>query len=193
VTNAGIHGKVMEIHSLSQDATQQMTESLSQSRELRDATEKVQGLVARFRLGSSAFDRVFAVAQQYRDRIEAWLGEQADAGVDLFDRNYQPLPNADRAKYRTGYDVRVEDGLRKLLDAILNEMEGLRYSFCVDENGYTPSHNTKYSRPISGDRAQDLLHSRVKRKFDDDRACAPPQQRGVAAAILHPRHRRAAE
>jgi len=67
-TNADINGKVSEIHGLSQDAGRKMTESLEQSRELRDATERVQGLVARFRLGSSAFDRVFAITQDFRDR-----------------------------------------------------------------------------------------------------------------------------
>lgn len=167
-TNTDINGKVTEIHDLSQDAGRKMTESLEQSRELRDSTERVQSLVARFRLGSSAFDRVFAIAEDYRDRIEAWLTEQAGQGLDLFDTNYQPIPGSDPPKFRTSYDTRIEDGLRKHLDGVLGEMDGLRYSFCVDQNGYTPSHNTKYSQPPSGDRAKDLLHSRVKRKFDDD-------------------------
>jgi methyl-accepting chemotaxis protein len=167
-TNADINGKVTEIHDLSQDAGRKMTESLEQSRELRDSTERVQSLVARFRLGASAFDRVFAIAEDYRNRIEAWFEEQAAQGVDLFDVDYQAVPGSDPPKFRTSYDTRIEDGLRKFLDAILSEMDGLRYSFCVDQNGYTPSHNTKYSQAVTGDRAKDLLHSRVKRKFDDD-------------------------
>jgi methyl-accepting chemotaxis protein len=167
-TNADINGKVTEIHDLSQDAGRKMTESLEQSRELRDSTERVQSLVARFRLGASAFDRVFAIAEDYRNRIEAWFEEQAAQGLDLFDVNYQTIPGSDPPKFRTSYDTRVEDGLRKFLDAILSEMDGLRYSFCVDQNGYTPSHNTKYSQAATGDRAKDLLVSRVKRKFDDD-------------------------
>lgn len=167
-TNADINGKVTEIHDLSQDTGRKMTESLEQSRELRDSTERVQSLVARFRLGASAFDRVFAIAEDNRNRIEAWFEEQAAQGVDLFDVNYQTVPGSDPPKFRTSYDTRIEDGLRKFLDAVLGEMEGLRYSFCVDRNGYTPSHNTKYSQPVTGDRAKDLLHSRVKRKFDDD-------------------------
>lgn len=167
-TNADINGKVTEIHDLSQDAGRKMTESLEQSRELRDSTERVQSLVARFRLGASAFDRVFAITEDYRNRIEAWFEEQAAQGLDLFDINYQAVPGSDPPKFRTSYDTRIEDGLRKFLDAILGEMDGLRYSFCVDHNGYTPSHNTKYSQPATGDRAKDLLHSRVKRKFDDD-------------------------
>lgn len=167
-TNADINGKVTEIHDLSQDTGRKMTESLEQSRELRDSTERVQSLVARFRLGASAFDRVFAIAEDYRNRIETWFEEQAAQGVDLFDMNYQTVPGSDPPKFRTSYDTRIEDGLRKFLDAVLGEMEGLRYSFCVDRNGYTPSHNTKYSQPVTGDRAKDLLHSRVKRKFDDD-------------------------
>ncbi len=167
-TNENVTTKVSDIHGLSREVTKQMTESLSQSRELRDATERVQGLVARFRLGSSSFDRVFDLATACRDSIEAWLQIQANEGVDLFDENYRQVPDTDPPRYHTAYDGRVEDGLRRFLDASLAEMDGLRYVFCVDRNGYATSHNAKFSRPLTGDREQDLLHSRVHRKFNDD-------------------------
>ncbi|MBK8016876.1 MAG: methyl-accepting chemotaxis protein [Betaproteobacteria bacterium] len=167
-TNQDVHSKVRDIHGLSREVTRQMTDSLTQSRELRDATERVQGLVARFRLGSSSFDRIFDITSNYRDRIESWLAKESESGLDLFDTQYRQILDSDPPRFHTNYDERIETGLRRYLDEVLSEMEGLRYSFCVDRNGYTPSHNTKFSRPLTGDRAQDLLHSRVKRKFDDD-------------------------
>jgi methyl-accepting chemotaxis protein len=167
-THADIHAKVEGIHDLSGDVARRMDESMGQSRELREATERVQGLVSRLRLGNSAFDRVYSVTESYRYRIEAWLSAQAERGLDPFDRDYQPIPGADSPKFRTRYDGQIEAGLRGFLDGILGDMEGLRYGFCVDVNGYTPSHNTMYSQAPTGEREHDLRHCRVKRKFDDD-------------------------
>lgn len=167
-TNDEVHRNVRDIHGLSGEVASQMDDSLKHSRELRDATERVQGLVARFRMGASSFDRVFDITLTYRNRIQAWLAQQHGHGVDVFDTNYRVIPDTDPPRFHTSYDQQIEAGLRELLDGILGEMEGLRYSFCVDANGYTPSHNTKFSRPLTGNKAQDLLHSRVKRKFEDD-------------------------
>lgn len=167
-SNEAVHRNVRDIHGLSREVSVEMTDSLAHSRTLRDATERVQGLVARFRMGASAFDRIFDITWTYRDRIEAWLTTQLDGGADLFDTRYVPVPDTDPPRYHTSYDRQIESGLRTLLDGILGEMDGLRYSFCVDVNGYTPSHNARFSKPLTGDKAQDLLHSRVKRKFEDD-------------------------
>ena len=37
----------------------------------------------------------------------------------------------------------------------------------VDENGYLPTHNTRFQKPLTGDPEQDLAGNRTKRKFDD--------------------------
>jgi HAMP domain-containing protein len=37
----------------------------------------------------------------------------------------------------------------------------------VDENGYLPTHNTRFQKPVTGDTEQDLAGNRTKRKFDD--------------------------
>jgi methyl-accepting chemotaxis protein len=168
VNNNFIHGRVSEIHSLSTSVSERMRESRDYSGELGQTAERLQGLVAQFKVGDSTFDRIFDITRSYRDRIEAWLQQESNGGADLFDRNYIQIPNSDPPKYHTVYDERIESRLRTFLDGILSEMQGLRYSFCVDENGYTPSHNTKFSEPLTGNREHDILHNRVKRKFDDE-------------------------
>jgi methyl-accepting chemotaxis protein len=37
----------------------------------------------------------------------------------------------------------------------------------VDENGYAPTHNSKFAQPLTGDHEHDLKASRDKRMFDD--------------------------
>jgi methyl-accepting chemotaxis protein len=108
------------------------------------------------------------LAQRFRDKVQAFMQSQADAGVDIFDRNYQRVPNTDPPKYRTSYDSKVEVGLRQIGDEVLQQMPKLRFAFFMDENGYAPAHNSIFSKTLTGDRAVDLLASRDKRIFDDE-------------------------
>lgn len=41
------------------------------------------------------------------------------------------------------------------------------YAICVDRRGYCPSHNLRYSRPLTGNREADKEHNRTKRIFED--------------------------
>jgi methyl-accepting chemotaxis protein len=166
--NGEVHSRVMEIYDLSSDVSRQMGDSLSHSKDLRTATEKLQGVAARYRLGEGGLDRITSVAQLFRDRVQAYLQSQADAGVDVFDRNYRPVPHTNPPKYRTSYDSQCEAELRRLGDEVLVEIPALRFAFFVDENGYAPSHNTRYSKPPTGDPKVDLMASRDKRIFDDE-------------------------
>ena len=38
----------------------------------------------------------------------------------------------------------------------------------VDRNGYLPTHNSKYTQPLTGDYKTDLVGNRTKRIFDHD-------------------------
>nr|MCU0869601.1 methyl-accepting chemotaxis protein [Burkholderiales bacterium] len=103
--NAENQARVDAIHALSREVSKRMSESLRQSRELRDATETVQSLVARFRLGSSAFDRVFGATEAARDRIAEVLEQALARGVDVFDTRYRPIPDTDPPRFHTRYDA----------------------------------------------------------------------------------------
>jgi methyl-accepting chemotaxis protein len=37
----------------------------------------------------------------------------------------------------------------------------------VDRNGYLPTHNLRYSQPLTGNLANDLVNNRTKRIFND--------------------------
>ena len=37
----------------------------------------------------------------------------------------------------------------------------------VDENGYFPTHNRKFAKPLTGDYQKDLVNNRTKRIFSD--------------------------
>jgi methyl-accepting chemotaxis protein len=166
--NGEVHERVTQITDLSSSVSKQMGDSIDHSRGLREATEKLQSLSAGYRLGSGIVDQIIMLAQSFRDKVQTFMQAQADAGADIFDRNYQRVPKTDPPKFRTSYDARVEAGLRQIGDEVLNQMPKLRFAFFMDENGYAPSHNSVFSKPPTGDPKIDLLSSRDKRIFDDE-------------------------
>jgi methyl-accepting chemotaxis protein len=86
--------------------------------------------------------------------------------AQVFDTNYQVIPNTNPPKYSTGYDSFTDANLRAFEDSFLNDGDVL-FAAAVDINGYLPTHNTKYAQPLTGDLEKDKLGSRTKRIFND--------------------------
>ncbi|MGX9463332.1 methyl-accepting chemotaxis protein [Shewanella sp. A14] len=87
--------------------------------------------------------------------------------AQLFDANYQPIPNTDPQKFTTGFDRFTDTNLPSIQEAILKNNPDIIYAGAVDVRGYFPTHNLKFSQPLTGNREQDLAGNRTKRIFDD--------------------------
>ncbi|MGZ5799125.1 MAG: methyl-accepting chemotaxis protein [Burkholderiaceae bacterium] len=85
----------------------------------------------------------------------------------LFDRSYTPIPATNPTKYTTEFDKFTDCVLPELQENLLIKMPQLIYAGAVDNNGYFPTHNEKYSQPLTGDYDRDLLNNRTKRIFND--------------------------
>jgi len=85
---------------------------------------------------------------------------------DLFDADYQPIPHTDPQKYHTRYDTFLDKMIQDIEDAYLKD-DHVVYAVLVDRNGYLPTHNSKFTQPLTGDRAKDVLANRTKRIFND--------------------------
>lgn len=114
-----------------------------------------------------------------RGRIEALVGAQLigkvmdeaiDNGVfsvkDAFDKNYIPIPGFEPEKYHTKYDSYLDKAILAMEDEFLKD-DSVVYAVAVDVNGYLPTHNTRYQKPITGDQKKDLVGNRTKRIFND--------------------------
>ncbi len=91
----------------------------------------------------------------------------------VFDTNYQkivagPLAGAVIPKYHTAYDRFLDTTIQKIEDAYVDEDSMVVFAVLVDHNGYLPTHNTKYSKALTGDAEQDKVGNRTKRIFDDE-------------------------
>lgn len=169
LTNGEIHGRVNEIHRLTLDVTKEMEESQKSSKDLSRITEDMQEMILRFKTGQGSYEKVILTAKQHRDLIQQKLEEMRGKGIDIFDRNYKPVPNTNPQKYKTLYDSQIDNDLQSLYDQALGEIEGASYAACVDINGYSATHNSKYSKPLTGNPETDAIWSRDKRIYNDEK------------------------
>jgi methyl-accepting chemotaxis protein len=85
----------------------------------------------------------------------------------LFERRYTPIPNTDPPKHSSSFDAFTDRVLPDLQEGLLLSMPQLAYAGAVDNNGYFPTHNKKFSQPLTGDYAVDFVNNRTKRIFND--------------------------
>ncbi len=119
----------------------------------------------------TSHDAIRGVAQRAAREVGK-LFEQAIAGgqiseAALFDRSYKPIPNTNPPKHATAFDAFTDRVLPALQEQILEQMPQLAYAGAVDNNGYFPTHNRKFSKPLTGNYDTDLVNNRTKRIFND--------------------------
>ncbi|NHC06051.1 methyl-accepting chemotaxis protein [Azonexus fungiphilus] len=166
-TNAQVHDSVRQVHELSVEVAGSMQDSGQTTEMLSKATESVQELVSRFKIGRGAFDENVDKARLFRDQIQDKLAALAASGVDIWDQNYRPQPNTSPQKYEVSYCAAFEQQVQPIFESALASLRGGVYALIVDNRGYGAIHNQKYSRPLTGNYQADLVGNRTRRIWDD--------------------------
>jgi methyl-accepting chemotaxis protein len=86
---------------------------------------------------------------------------------DLFDVNYQTITNTNPPKFSTKYDKFTDATLPEIQEPLLQQFKQMIYAGAVDKNGYFPTHNLCFSKPLTGDYDTDFSANRTKRMFND--------------------------
>jgi len=98
------------------------------------------------------------------------IEEAIDNGVfsvkDAFDTEYELIGNFDPPKYHTKYDFYIDKAILGLQDEFLED-KSIIFAVAVDKNGYLPTHNTRFQKPITGNPDVDRVGNRTKRVFND--------------------------
>jgi methyl-accepting chemotaxis protein len=112
-------------------------------------------------------DAVQAAAAQIGALFEAALAAGEISAADLFDRDYRPLPHTDPQQLLARFTAFTD----RVLPAIQEPLLALdaRVVFCaaVDDNGYLPTHNLKFSEPQGSDPVWNAANCRNRRLFND--------------------------
>src|SRR3546814_7093231 len=110
-------------------------------------------MLAAFRTGNTPFDALAAMLDSLQVACKKLLLQARDQGTDIFDQQYQLIPNSNPPRYHTRYDGSIDQQLTQLLDYMLEQLPGGFLPFLLDKNANCPTHNTRYSRHHKGNLA----------------------------------------
>jgi len=108
-------------------------------------------------------------ARQYGDVLDSAIDSGLLTVGDVFDRALVEIRGynwAGKPKFHTRYDAFTDRAVLAFQDKFL-EYDDFIFAVGVDLQGYLPTHNTRFQKPITGIPEQDLAGNRSKRIFDD--------------------------
>jgi methyl-accepting chemotaxis protein len=120
----------------------------------------------------TGFDmQIKALAENCRNEVQSEMEKLISSNrismAQMFDTFYIPIPNTNPQKFKTQYDKLTDEVLRIILDKYLEKDKRILFVVAVDRNGYLPTHNTRYSRPLTDDDDFNTKNNRTKRLFND--------------------------
>lgn len=107
-------------------------------------------------------------AQQVSELFERHIDSNEISERELFDSNYQQIPNTNPQKYTTQFDLFTDKVLPTIQESLLAKFSSMIYAGAVDANGYFPTHNKKFSKALTGKYDIDFANNRTKRIFNDE-------------------------
>ncbi len=112
--------------------------------------------------------QVIALAADVSTAFEAGVKSgRIDIG-SLFDRNYAAVSGSDPVQYTTRFTEFTDAVLPSIQERAAGSDERITFCAAVDENGYLPTHNRKFSQPQRpGDSVWNTANCRNRRIFND--------------------------
>ena len=169
-TTAEISQKINQVSDTANEIQAQMEHSVVTFSELTLTAEKIYSTVGKFKVGNH-HDLIKGYLVEQRDKAVATLEDAIKSGristEALFSTDYKPVPNTMPQKYSTPFDRLFDELISPIQELTINKDNSMYYAICVDRSGYVPSHNLRYSKPLTGDFMKDKDNNRTKRIFND--------------------------
>ncbi|HAD05135.1 MAG: hypothetical protein A2091_01320 [Desulfuromonadales bacterium GWD2_61_12] len=147
-----------QVASGAQETTQAIAELTGLAERLKDLMED--------ELQTKGKAKALAGARLMSRILHQALTSGALTEADLFDENYIPIPGTDPQKFTTRFDAYCDAHITAKQDDFLNDVQ-VAFAVLIDRHGYLPTHNSRYTQPLTGDYDRDLKGNRTKRMFDD--------------------------
>ncbi len=137
---------------------------------LSETGEKLGVLLSHYELGTrhETYRKLaMTCASDVAAIFEAAISRGDITEQQLFDRDYKPISNTNPVKFTTQFDSFTDKVLPPVQEPVLQRYPDILFAGAVDNNGYFPTHNKRYSKTLSGNYEQDLANNRTKRLFND--------------------------
>jgi methyl-accepting chemotaxis protein len=99
--------------------------------------------------------------------MDGWIANKEVTREKLFSFLYYPVAKTDPPKFTTEWDKLSDRDIQAIEETVLEKSPTIVFAVLVDRNGYLPTHNQRYSLPLTGNLASDLVNNRTKRIFND--------------------------
>lgn len=169
-TNQGISQNVRNLHGSTKELEGDLSEVSKKVLNLCNQTEDIFRQLHVFSLenrNSIIRDIALESATRIGEVFEQAIIDGKIAQHALFDTQYKQVQNTNPPKFTTLFDTFTDQVLPTIQEPILQQHGYIIYAGAVDRKGYFPTHNKKFSKPMTGNYEQDLANSRTKRIFDD--------------------------
>ena len=168
--SAGISTNVLQLHSTTVSLERDLNDVAMRALTLSNKAEDIFRLLESFDVNdrnSEVRDIAISTAEKIGKRFEQAISNGEISESQLFSFDYTPMPNTNPEKHTTPFDSFTDKALPELQEPILDKHSYIIYAGAVDKNGYFPTHNNKFSQPLTGDYETDLANNRTKRIFSD--------------------------
>ena len=156
------------------EAVQETTQGIRRTNErierLIDTSESlVQKSAA---LGGTTEDAPFiefvrSAADRLSKALETALASEKISRTDLFARQYKPIAGTNPKQLMAPFTALFDEILPPIQEPALDFDPKVVFCAAVDQNGYLPTHNQKFSKPQSDDPVWNAGNCRNRRIFDD--------------------------
>ena len=164
VGNEETHQHSNSIRDSSHSISANMQQNFVLADRQRDDSNLVLQTLSLFRLGDGQLETVTDKLMRHRADIERELTALAASGVDIFDRNYTPIPDTNPPKHEVSWADACRERIQPLLDEWDQQgKDGILYIVPVDNHGYMPVSRSSASQPPTGDPRVDAVKSNFKR------------------------------
>lgn len=167
---AEISSSVVNLHDFLIDKSKETQTVSKQAQTLSNGTESIFVHLSVFggdTLVNRMCDQAELAAKQVSELFEQSIVSNKISLQQLFDFNYKPLGDTKPPKFTTGFDQFTDRNLPSIQEPLLQEYPEMIYAGSVDINGYFPTHNKCFSKPLTGNVDIDMMNSRTKRMFND--------------------------
>ncbi len=172
-----ITGHVQDILKMAEDNSSTAGRTLTEAGQLETLALNLKEVSNVFKLGERG-EQAMAVHRRMPDiaiKAAKDVGRTLEEAVrggqikldELFDHDYVPIPNTRPQKFTSKFDTLTDRLFPPIQEPILEGIAEVAYAGAVDVNGYFPTHNKRFSKPLTGDEKVDFLNNRTKRIFND--------------------------